>query len=81
MEIGDKTQIATSLLAARFHNIGLVTVGTTLGMMLANGGERKQAPVPRYRVLRPEDEAEVERLYQRLKTVGNLDQKNSTDEK
>jgi hypothetical protein len=44
-------------------------------------GERKQAPPPRYRILRPEDEAEVERLYQRLKTVGNLDQKNSTDEK
>jgi hypothetical protein len=43
--------------------------------------ERKQAPTPRYRLLRPEDEAEVERLYQRLKTVGNLDQKNSTDEK
>jgi hypothetical protein len=40
----------------------------------------KQVPPPRYRVLRPEDEAEVERLYQRLKTVGNLDQKN-TDEK
>ncbi len=36
VEIGDKTQIATSLLAARFHNIGLVTIGTTLGMMLAN---------------------------------------------
>jgi hypothetical protein len=45
------------------------------------GGERKPAPPPRYRVLRPDDEAEVERLYQRLKTVGNLDQKNSTDEK
>jgi hypothetical protein len=44
-------------------------------------GERKQAPPPRYRILRPEDEAEVERLYQRLKTVGNLDQKNSADEK
>lgn len=43
--------------------------------------ERKQTPMPRYRILRPEDEAEVERLYQRLKTVGNLDQKNSTDEK
>jgi hypothetical protein len=28
-----------------------------------------------------EDEAEVERLYQRLKTVGHLDQKNSSDEK
>jgi hypothetical protein len=43
--------------------------------------ERKQVPPPRYRILRPEDEAEVERLYQRLKTVGNLDQKNSADEK
>jgi hypothetical protein len=45
------------------------------------GSDRKPAPPPRYRILRPEDEAEVERLYQRLKTVGNLDQKNSTDEK
>jgi hypothetical protein len=52
------------------------------GEVLAPGTERKQAPPPRYRILRPEDEAEVERLYQRLKTVGNLDQKNnSTDEK
>ena len=52
------------------------------GEVLAPGGERKQtAACPRYRILRPEDEAEVERLYQRLKTVGNLDQKNSTDEK
>ncbi len=51
------------------------------GEVLAPGGDRKQIPAPRYRILRPEDEAEVERLYQRLKTVGNLDQKNSTDEK
>jgi Ca2+/H+ antiporter, TMEM165/GDT1 family len=36
VEIGDKTQIATSLLAARFHDIFLVTIGTTTGMMLAN---------------------------------------------
>ncbi len=36
VEIGDKTQIATSLLAARFENILVVTAGTTLGMMLAN---------------------------------------------
>jgi len=36
VEIGDKTQIATSLLAARFDDIVLVTAGTTLGMMLAN---------------------------------------------
>jgi hypothetical protein len=51
------------------------------GEVLAPAGERRQPPPPRYRILRPEDEAEVERLYQRLKTVGNLDQKNSTDEK
>jgi hypothetical protein len=51
------------------------------GEVLTPGNERKEAPPPRYRILLPEDEAEVERLYQRLKTVGNLDQKNSTDEK
>lgn len=36
VEIGDKTQIATSLLAARFQDVALVTMGTTLGMMAAN---------------------------------------------
>ncbi len=36
VEIGDKTQIATSLLAAQYSNILLVTIGTTLGMMIAN---------------------------------------------
>ncbi|WP_293905109.1 TMEM165/GDT1 family protein [Phenylobacterium sp.] len=36
VEIGDKTQIATTLLGARFHNILLVAAGTTLGMMAAN---------------------------------------------
>ncbi len=50
------------------------------GEVLVPGPDRRQPPPPRYRILRPEDEAEVERLYQRLKTVGNLDQKN-TDEK
>lgn len=36
VEIGDKTQVATALLAARFQDVFLVTVGTTLGMMAAN---------------------------------------------
>ena len=36
VEMGDKTQIATLSLAARFHNILLVASGTTLGMMAAN---------------------------------------------
>src|SRR6185436_6973398 len=36
VEMGDKTQIATVALAARFQNILAVTAGTTVGMMLAN---------------------------------------------
>lgn len=35
-EIGDKTQVATVALAANYQNIVLVTVGTTIGMLLAN---------------------------------------------
>ena len=35
-EMGDKTQIATVMLAARFDALVAVTLGTTLGMMLAN---------------------------------------------
>jgi hypothetical protein len=43
--------------------------------------ERKELPSPRYKLLRPEDEAEVERMFHQLKTVGRLDQNNSSDEK
>jgi Ca2+/H+ antiporter, TMEM165/GDT1 family len=35
-EIGDKTQIATVALAAQYQALGLVVMGTTLGMMIAN---------------------------------------------
>ncbi len=35
-EMGDKTQIATVMLAARYHDFFGVVAGTTLGMMLAN---------------------------------------------
>lgn len=35
-EMGDKTQVATIGLAARFNDLPMVIVGTTLGMMLAN---------------------------------------------
>ena len=35
-EIGDKTQIATVMLAARFESLAAVVVGTTLGMLLVN---------------------------------------------
>jgi putative Ca2+/H+ antiporter (TMEM165/GDT1 family) len=35
-EMGDKTQIATVALAARFHDLWAVVAGTTLGMMIAD---------------------------------------------
>ena len=50
-EMGDKTQIATVMLAARFNAYAQVVAGTTLGMMLANApvvwlGEKVTRLVP-----------------------------------
>ncbi|WP_332825622.1 TMEM165/GDT1 family protein [Ramlibacter sp.] len=50
-EMGDKTQVATVMLAARFDAWAAVVMGTTLGMMLANApvvwlGERIMRRVP-----------------------------------
>ena len=36
-EMGDKTQLATVALAARYHSVAMVTIGTTTGMMLSDG--------------------------------------------
>lgn len=36
LEIGDKTQIATVALAAKYSSLSAVVAGTTIGMMLAN---------------------------------------------
>ncbi|WP_310474861.1 TMEM165/GDT1 family protein [Sandarakinorhabdus sp.] len=51
VEIGDKTQIATMALGARYSDVLAVTIGTTLGMMIANVpavllGEKLLARVP-----------------------------------
>jgi putative Ca2+/H+ antiporter (TMEM165/GDT1 family) len=50
-EMGDKTQIATIMLAAQYQSFFWVVAGTTLGMMLANApvvwfGERMTRHVP-----------------------------------
>lgn len=44
------------------------------------GVDRRQTTSPRQQLLRPEDEAEVERLLQVLKTVGHLDSRRPQDE-
>ncbi len=36
VEMGDKTQVATIALGARFHDVLAVALGTTAGMMVAN---------------------------------------------
>ena len=36
LEIGDKTQIATVALAAKYASLTAVVAGTTIGMLLAN---------------------------------------------
>jgi putative Ca2+/H+ antiporter (TMEM165/GDT1 family) len=50
-EMGDKTQLSTVALAARFGDIAWVTLGTTLGMLVADGlavflGERITQIIP-----------------------------------
>jgi putative Ca2+/H+ antiporter (TMEM165/GDT1 family) len=37
VEMGDKTQLATVALAAKFHSVVQVTIGTTLGMLTTDG--------------------------------------------
>ena len=51
IEMGDKTQIATVVLAAQYSAFAMVVAGTTLGMMLANVpavllGERATKALP-----------------------------------
>ncbi len=50
-EMGDKTQLATIALGARYPSVVLVTLGTTLGMLASNAlavffGERFLAKIP-----------------------------------
>jgi hypothetical protein len=51
------------------------------GEAITPAPERRQLPSPKYQLLRPEDETEVEMMFQRLKTVGHIDPKKSSDEK
>lgn len=50
-EMGDKTQLATVALAAKYHSIVSVTIGTTAGMLAADGaavffGDRLTQVIP-----------------------------------
>ena len=43
--------------------------------------DKKELPAAKYQLLRTEDEVEVERLFQVLKTVGHLDTRQPSDDK
>ncbi|HYL35623.1 MAG TPA: DUF3093 family protein [Bryobacteraceae bacterium] len=45
------------------------------GEAITAAAAKRQLPAARYPLMLPEDEAEVERLFHRLKSVGHLDQK------
>lgn len=54
-EMGDKTQLATIALGAKFSSISMVAMGTTLGMMVANVpavllGEKLRQRIPLSRI-------------------------------
>jgi Ca2+/H+ antiporter, TMEM165/GDT1 family len=54
-EMGDKTQLATVALGARFHSAAVVTAGTTLGMLAADSlavfaGTRLRQVIPMRRL-------------------------------
>jgi len=51
------------------------------GESAAQVSPRKDPPAKRQPLLLPEDEAEVERMFQRLKSVGHLDQRTSSEDK
>ena len=51
------------------------------GEAMAATQAKKQLPAPRYPLLLPDDEAEVERMFQRLKSMGHLEEKTSSEDK
>ncbi len=66
--------------AARQALIDGLSYSQYWGEVLPMSGQPLPSGLPRYRLLRPEDESEVEELYQRLRTVGRLDHQQSQDE-
>ena len=65
--------------AARQALIDGLSYSQYWGEVLPGSSQPRPQDPPRYRLLRPEDESEVEEMYQRLRTVGRLDHHQSQD--
>ena len=77
---GDLDSAASLLRHLRRYSREALLDGIPYRQFWGESDAPKQLPPPRYPLLRPEDEDEVERMFQRLKSVGRLDPRGS-DEK
>ncbi len=75
LHAGDAGSCAGLLRHLRRHAREALLDGIAYKQFWGEAPEAKQLPPARYPLLRPEDESEVERLFQRLKSVGRLDEK------
>jgi len=82
---GDPNSASSLLRQLRKHSREALIDGVPYrqfwGEATAAALSKKQMPAPHYPLLLPEDEAEVERMFQRLKSVGRLDRKTSSEDK
>ncbi len=79
---GDPSSSQSLLRQLRRHAREALIDGTPYSKFWGDEAPASNAPSSaRYRLLRPEDEAEVERLYHRLKSVRSLDPDRPRDEK
>lgn len=78
---GDAASSRTLLRQLRRNAREALIDGTAYHRYWGDAAPEEKSLPPRYHLLRPEDEAEVERLYQRLKSVRSLDPDRPADEK
>jgi hypothetical protein len=82
---GDPNSASSLLRQLRKHSHEALIDGVPFrqfwGEATAAALSKKHGAAPRYPLLLAEDEAEVERMFQRLKSVGRLDQKASSEDK
>jgi hypothetical protein len=76
---GDPASCATLLRRLCRHAREALLDGVPYSQFWGEAPVRQQPVPPPRPLLRPEDEEEVERLFQRLKTVGRLDQRGSDE--
>ena len=76
---GDLDSSTSLLRHLRRYSVEALLDGIPYRQFWGEAPTAKQPAPARYPLLRPEDEEEVERMFQRLKSVGRLDQRGSDE--